>query len=205
MYGTTIGSVDIGVAATVFKIILDGVLKTLAYFVDGEHPYADLVQATDGNFYGTSYRGGYQIYGTVFRVTPDGDLTTVYNFCSQPDCTDGAGPFDALVQATNGKLYGTTSGGGAYSDGTVFVLSVGSGPFAETIPTSGKVGARVTVLGNNLTGTTGITFNGVAATFTVVSSTEITTTVPSGATTGSVQVTTAKRTLTSNVPFRVTE
>jgi uncharacterized repeat protein (TIGR03803 family) len=109
------------------------------------------------------------------------------------------------MQATDGNFYGTTDGGGAYGDGTVFSLSVGLGPFVKTVPTSGKVGTAVTILGNNLTGTTSVTFNGTAAAFTVVSSTEITTAVPKGATTGEVQVTTASGTLSSNVPFRVTK
>jgi uncharacterized repeat protein (TIGR03803 family) len=86
-----------------------------------------------------------------------------------------------LVQGIDGNFYGTTAGGGTYGDGTVFSLPVGLGPFVETLPTSGKVGAAVTILGNNLTGSTGVSFNGTAAEFTVVSSSEITTTVPSGA------------------------
>jgi hypothetical protein len=73
----------------------------------------------------------------------------------------------------------------------------------EANSTSGKVGAAVTILGNNLTGATSVTFNGTAATFKAVSSTEITTTVPKGATTGKVSVKTPGRTLTSNVSFRV--
>jgi uncharacterized repeat protein (TIGR03803 family) len=112
-------------------------------------------------------------------------------------------PTAALVQATNGTFYGTTSTGGTNGDGTVFSISVGLGPFVETLPTSGKVGTRVFILGNNLTGSTSVTFNGTPATFTVVRRTEIKTTVPSGATTGKVKVTTPSRTLTSNVKFRV--
>jgi uncharacterized protein (TIGR03437 family) len=73
----------------------------------------------------------------------------------------------------------------------------------QTQTTSGKVGATVKVLGNNLTGATSVTFNGVAAVFTVVSASEITTTVPAGATTGAVKVVTPSRTLSSNVRFRV--
>jgi uncharacterized protein (TIGR03437 family) len=73
----------------------------------------------------------------------------------------------------------------------------------ETQTKSGKVGAAVKILGNNLTGSTSVTFNGTAAVFTVVSASEITTTVPAGATTGTVQVVTAGGTLSSNVPFRV--
>jgi hypothetical protein len=74
----------------------------------------------------------------------------------------------------------------------------------ETAPISGKVGTKVIILGNKLKGTTSVTFNGAAAVFKVVSSTEITTTVPRRAITGLVQVTTPSRTLTSNVNFLVT-
>ena len=73
----------------------------------------------------------------------------------------------------------------------------------ETVPVSDPVGGAVTILGSSLTGSTSVTFNGVAATFTVVSPTEIKTTVPTGATTGKVQVVTPGGTLTSNVNFRV--
>ena len=83
-------------------------------------------------------------------------------------------------------------------------MSVGLGPFVETLPTLGPVRAPVKILGTNLTGTTSVTFSGTAATFTVNSTgTAIHTTVPSGATTGTVQVVTPGGTLSSNVPFRV--
>ena len=192
---------------TVFKITPGGTLTTLHNFdgADGSGPIAGLVQATDRNFYGTTYAGGTKGDGTVFKITPSGTLTTLHRF----NGTDGLGPLAALVQATNGTFYGTTVSGGARDDcyghpcGTVFSLTVGLGPFVETLPTSGKVGAPVIILGNNLTGATSVTFNGTATTFKVISSTEIKTTVPSGATTGKVEVKTPSRTLTSNVNFRV--
>jgi hypothetical protein len=117
------------------------------------------------------------------------------------------------MQATNGTFYGGTVYGGAdYRGciigggcGNVFSLSVGLGPFVEANPTSGTVGRAVTILGNNLTDATNVSFNSTAATFTIVSGTEIRTTVPTGATTGSVEVTTPKKTLKSNVAFRVTK
>ena len=68
---------------------------------------------------------------------------------------------------------------------------------------SGQVGASVKILGTNLTGATKLTFHGIAATFTVKSSSEITTTVPTGATTGTVQVVTPSGTLSSNLSFTV--
>jgi uncharacterized protein (TIGR03437 family) len=75
----------------------------------------------------------------------------------------------------------------------------------ETLPASGKLGASVKILGTSLKGATGVTFNGTAATFTVVSASEITTTVPAGATTGTVEVTTPSITLSSNVAFTIKE
>jgi uncharacterized protein (TIGR03437 family) len=81
---------------------------------------------------------------------------------------------------------------------------VGLGPFVETQTSSGKLGAAVKILGTDLTGATSVTFNGTAATFTIVSKSEITTTVPTGASTGRVRVVTPGGTLTSNVNFRVT-
>jgi uncharacterized repeat protein (TIGR03803 family) len=137
--------------------------------------------------------------GTIFKITPSGKLATLHSF----DSTDGKQPYACLVQGTNGDFYGTTVFGGANSAGTVFSLSVGLGPFVETLPTSGKVGAAVKILGTNMTGATKVTFNGTLAVFKVVSSSEITTTVPTGATTGKVKVTTPSGTLTSNVNFRV--
>jgi uncharacterized protein (TIGR03437 family) len=81
---------------------------------------------------------------------------------------------------------------------------VGLGPFVETLPNSGKVGAAIRILGTDLTGATSVSFNGTAAKFKVISNSEIETNVPSGATTGTVEVTT-KNTLKSNVVFRVTK
>jgi len=209
LYGTTEGGGASG-GGTVFKITPSGKLTTVYNFcsqsgcTDGDTPTAGLVQATDGNFYGTTFAGGASNGGTVFKITPSGKLTTLYNFCSQSGCPDGGAPFAGLLQATDGTLYGTTLYGGAKDRGTFFSLSVGLGPFVETLPTSGEMGTNVIILGTSLTRGNSVTFNGTAATFTVVSRSEITTTVPTGATTGPVQVVTPDGTLTSNVNFRVT-
>ncbi len=214
LYGTTYygGANNDG---TVFEITPSGTLTTLYNFcsqsdcADGNNPYAGLVQATDGNLYGTTYYGGANGDGTVFKITlSSGTLTTLYSFCPQSGCADGYNPYAGLVQDTNGDLYGTTYYGGTSSKctggcGTIFSLSVGLGPFVETQPASGKVGAAVKILGTNLTGATSVTFNGTAATFAVVSKSKITTTVPAGATTGTVKVTTSSGTLKSNTKFRV--
>jgi uncharacterized repeat protein (TIGR03803 family) len=159
-----------------------------------------LVLGTDGNFYGTTIGGGANGDGVVFEITPQGAFTVLHTFTGP----DGDFIFAGPMQATDGNLYGTTQLGGSKNDGTVFQQNVGLGAFVKTVPVAAKVGASVKVLGNNLTGATGVTFNGTAAAFTVVSATEITTTLPVGATTGTVQVTTPGGTLLSNVAFRVT-
>jgi uncharacterized protein (TIGR03437 family) len=82
---------------------------------------------------------------------------------------------------------------------------MGLGPFVKTLPITGAAGAAVKILGTDLTGATSVTFNGTAAAFTVVSSSEITTTVPAGATSGTVEVVTPSGTLLSNVAFQVSQ
>jgi uncharacterized repeat protein (TIGR03803 family) len=167
---------------TIFKITPSGTLTTLYNFcsqigcADGYYPVAGLIQATDGRLYGTTSQGGAGAGGTVFRITPNGTLATIYSFCSQRRCADGASPYVGLVQATNGTFYGTTFFGGTNGGaGTIFSLSVGLGPFGETQTTSGAVGAAVNILGTDL----------------------------SGASSGKVEVVTPSGTLASNVPFRV--
>lgn len=205
-YGTTQDGGSGAYKGTVFKITAKGELTTLYSFCleagcpDGSNPNSGLVQGSDGNFYGTTGTGGASNDGTLFEITPGGAFTTLHSF----DGSDGSIPYAGLLQGTNGSFYGTTAAGGTDSDGTLFKLSVVLGPFVETRLTSGKVGGRVIILGNNLEGATSVAFNGTHATFKVVSNTEIETTVPMGATTGTVEVTTRSGgTLSSNVPFRV--
>jgi uncharacterized repeat protein (TIGR03803 family) len=184
---------------TIFKITSGGTLTIVHVFrkTDGSAPAAGLIQASDGNFYGTTQAGGADGYGTVYKMTPQGVLTTLY---SQPY---DAPPFSgaALLQGTDGNFYGTIPYGPGY--GSVFTLSAGLGPFVVTLPTSGKIGSAVRILGTDLTDATSVSFNGAPAAFTVVSPSEIAATVPTGATTGKVQVTVSSGLLTSNVAFRV--
>jgi uncharacterized repeat protein (TIGR03803 family) len=196
---------------TVFEITPPGKLTTLHSFdlTDGAYPEAGLLEGTDEKFYGTTSEGGANGFtGTVFVITSAGDLTTLYSFCSQANCADGSGPFEGLVQATNGEFYGTTFAGGVSSNciggcGTAFTLSMGLAPFVEARPTSGRAGSRVIILGNSLSGATAVSFNATVAAFTILSGTEIVATVPPGATTGFITVTTSKGALMSNGPFRV--
>src|ERR1039457_1437057 len=128
LYGTTYyGGTNGG--GTVFKITQGGTLTTLYSFcsqtncTDGDGPIAGLVQAANGDFFGTTSSGGANGYGTVFKITPGGTLTTLYSFCSQSGCTDSATPYAGLVQAANGNLYGATGEGGAHGSGTIFKIT----------------------------------------------------------------------------------
>ena len=127
-YGTTAGGGQ-GASGTVFKVTPDGTLTTLHNFCthgscdDGQIPQAGLVQGTDGNFYGTTASGGTNFDGVIFRITPSGALTVLYNFCSQPSCADGELPEAGLVQGTDGNFYGTTSYDGVHGSGTIFKIT----------------------------------------------------------------------------------
>ena len=127
-YGTTYEGGTSG-AGTVFEITPTGALTTLYSFcslancADGQLTRAGLIQATDGNFYGTTFEGGANSYGIVFEITPTGTLTTLYSFCSQANCLDGKLPFAGVIQSSDGNFYGTTNQGGAIDDGIVFEIT----------------------------------------------------------------------------------
>jgi len=126
-YGTTSEELT-GGAGTVFRMSSQGILTTLYSFTgleDGSDP-TTLTQASDGNLYGTTFIDGAGGNGTIFRVTTNGTLTTLYSFTGN---WDGANPLGMLVQARDGKLYGTTAYGGNGDLGTVFRITLG-GAFA---------------------------------------------------------------------------
>jgi uncharacterized repeat protein (TIGR03803 family) len=212
IYGTTLG----GGAGTLAGFVGNGtvfeftaqkqyvVLHSFA-FGDGANPFYGLTLANDGNLYGTT-SGGSGGGGNIFEITPAGALTVLYSFCdgtTWPVCTVAGD--SGLFQSTDGLLYGTTPYGGADDDGTIYSFDNNLDPLVETVPTMGTVGAKVIILGNNLTGSSSVTFNGMAAAFTVESDTYISATVPAGATTGIVSVVTPTGTLNSNPQFVVTK
>jgi uncharacterized repeat protein (TIGR03803 family) len=104
--------------------------QTLYTFPRGVQPHS-LIQAADGNFYGTTLQGGTNNDGTLFRFTPEGVFTTLHSFVG---ATDGAWPMTELLQSQKAGdpllLYGTTHNGGAYNQGTLFVYQPnGAVPF----------------------------------------------------------------------------
>lgn len=150
-YGTTSPGLLLG-DGTVFKITPAGTLTTLYSFCeqagcpDGSAPSGVLVQGTDGNFYGTTRLGGSGSgpncvgCGTIFKMTPQGTLITLYSF----DETDGNGP-DGLAITTNGTIFGTAGSGGASNDGTVFSFSLGIGGTTASATSLNLSPASVTV------------------------------------------------------------
>ena len=141
-YGTTSAAGGVGGGyGTVFKITPGGTLTTLHSFsggTDGGRPSAGLIQATDGNFYGTTESGGTANAGTIFMVTPGGTLTTLYSFSGG---TDGGSPLAGLVEGADGNLYGTAPSAGANGFGTVFVLQT-------KLPTSSSATPAITLVQN---------------------------------------------------------
>lgn len=215
LYGTTAGG-GAYLQGVAFQVTTSGQFTTLYAFcqvtvscLDGNDPLAPLFQATDGNLYGTAYSGGLNNGGEIYELTPSGEFTILYNFCMQANCLDGLGPDAGLIQATNGNFYGVADFGGKYhpgcdvSCGSAFALATGLAPFVQPNPRFGKVGWTIGILGNNLLGTTGVTFNGTPASFSVISDTFIKATVQSGTSTGTIQVSTPTGTLSSNEVFRI--
>ncbi len=214
-YGTTAQGGALGESGTVFRITPSGALTTYNFCSPSacslSYGPTWLTQGTNGRLFGITEQGGGNESsdcpygcGTVFEITPGGQVTIVYNFCSQAGCTDGFFPLSRLVQYTDGAFYGATWEGGAYTAyGTIFRLSLDLPPFVETQPGSGVVGAKVEILGTNLVGATSVSFNGIPAKFEVASSALIETKVPSGSTSGKVKVVTPKGTLSSYPPFEV--
>jgi len=211
-YGTTVGGGVINGVSTnqgvVFKITPAGKLSVLHVFAgngDGTQPIGGLVQASDGNLYGTTSLSipGFGC-GTIFRITlPGGTFSTLHAFSNIPPIRDGCHPQVTLVQHTNGILYGDTNAGGSLGQGVFFSLNESLPPFVSLLPYSGKVAATIEFLGQGFTSTTTVSFSGTTASRTVVSGTFLTATVPSGAGTGLVTVTTSSGTLKSNKLFRV--
>lgn len=126
LYGTTSGG-GAYEHGTVFELVPGGKFTTLYSFcssinsgtcTDGENPQAGLIEASNGDFYGSTYEGGANNNGgTIFEITPAGTLTTLYSFCSKANCADGNSP-NGLIQATEGNFYGVTYAGGTGSPAT---------------------------------------------------------------------------------------
>jgi uncharacterized repeat protein (TIGR03803 family) len=124
-YGTTENG-GTNFAGTMFRITSIGSytdLYTFGSYPGGPNPTGGPVQGSDGNFYGTTPRGGTNSCncGTVFRVSSSGSYTNLHSFTGYP--VDGAVPEAGLLQGSDGNFYGTTTQGGTTNRGTVFRIS----------------------------------------------------------------------------------
>lgn len=209
LYGTTVagGNVTNGECANgcgiVFKMS-QGLLTVMhsfsGYPTDGAFPSGGLTLGTDGNLYGATGKGGANDFGTLYQITTGGQYKVLYSFVDKI----GSGPNATLLQHTNGSFYGVAESGGQYDAGAVYSLNMGLAPFIALVRSTGRIGQPVQILGQGLTGSSGVTINGISSTsFKVVSDTYMTAIIPANATTGPVLVTTPTGTLTSNHNLRI--
>jgi uncharacterized repeat protein (TIGR03803 family) len=201
-------------SGTLFRITTKGTFAKLWDFnatdpsVNGISPYGGLIQASDGDLYGTTTAGGgTPNSGTVYQLTLGGVLSQVISFDA---ATMGALPEAVPLQAADGSLYITNNGGtvsnNKYQGAVVQFVDGLPAPkpwIAKFSPTSAKVGKKVTISGGSFVRTSGVSFNGTSAAFTVMSTNTVTATVPSGATTGPIAVTNAGGSTTSTTSFTV--
>jgi uncharacterized repeat protein (TIGR03803 family) len=187
-YGTTSrggnavrGTTKVG-DGTVFRVDASGAFSSLHRFEgsDGSRPMAGVIQASDGMFYGTTANGGEFGLGTVFRLDArTGILTTLYSFSG----ADGRGPMASLIQAGDGRFYGTTQSGGQFQAGTIFRIDFagmlttvhhfnrpdGVGPTTELLEASDGRFYGTTPFGGESAGSGGTLFRlDAAGTFTVL-------------------------------------
>jgi uncharacterized repeat protein (TIGR03803 family) len=198
-----------------YRISKSGVFTNLHTFSagpEGSDPASCAVQATDGNLYGTTYSGGVYGFGTIFQAMLSGQVTPVYSFTGADDQQTTSQYSPNLIQGSDGKLYGSTTGPYANSPGTfvgatIFNVDLGlpkpRPAITKLSPEIGLSGDTVIVMGKNLLGTTAVSFGSVPANFAVKAAQYLQVTVPSGARTGALTVTTPNGTAVSPSPFRV--
>jgi uncharacterized repeat protein (TIGR03803 family) len=198
-FGTIYQMTPAGVVNVIFSFDAAGGL--------GYRPFAGLVQATDGNLYGGTYGGtGLGFYrGLLFSFqVATRKYSVLYNFIAKPNSPDpGSHPLVPLFQHTNGTFYSDTYEAGAHSQGTLYSLKTGLHPFVALLTTSGKANQVIEIIGNGLTGTSSVKFNGVVASFKVTGDTYMTAVVPATATTGYVTVATPSGSRVSSKIFTV--
>jgi len=141
LYGTcTTYGTGSGGNGSFFKLTTAGVLTTLFTSFNsprGIQPFDTLVQASDGNFYGTTYYGGSSNRGTVYKITTGGALTTILSFAN----TNGSSPRSGLVLGSDGDLYGATEFGGSASSGTIFKITT-TGDLTTLVHFNGMNGTK---------------------------------------------------------------
>jgi len=215
LYGATnegaannFGSIYKLTTAGVFTDLHDFVQTTDASCVDNVgRTNVNLLQVTDGSFYGVNGSYGPTGEGSIYKLT-SANVFTAFLFPNPP--VDGSAPLSTLLQNTNGRVYGTTPSGGPKScspcQGVFFSVATSDAPFVNLEPTEkrGNVGARVGMFGQGFSSASVVKFGGVAATkVTRSGTTYLAAVVPVGAHTGAVTVATGTTTLTSPQTYKV--
>jgi uncharacterized repeat protein (TIGR03803 family) len=130
LYGTAVNNGGNGIGSgAVYRLTPAGAITDLYPFMGsfsgtantGTNPWGSLIMDSAGNLYGTTYVGGTNNMGTVFKISATGTETALYSFAG--GLTDGAYPEAGLIMDSAGNLFGTTSQGGATEMGTVFMVS----------------------------------------------------------------------------------
>lgn len=216
LYGATNQGAANG-SGNIYKMTTAGVATDLHDFnnatdascVNNIGPPVNLLQVTDGTFYGVNPAYGPNGNGSIYKLTAAG-VFSAFLFPNPP--IDGNLPSSTLIQNTNGLVFGTTPSGGGGTCfggacfGTFFSVATGDVPFVNLEPTqtTGNVGASVGMFGQGFSGASVVKFGGVAATSVTLSGASyLTAVVPAGAHTGAVTVTTGGTTLTSPQTFKV--
>jgi len=203
LFGTTSDGGS-GNGGVVFRLTPSGNLAVIHNFPegsqnDGSDPQAGLLFATDGTFYGSTFFGGTDDFGVLFKIGPTGQQ---YSFIYQFDKLTGEYSSSSLVQHTNGSVYGMAQGGGQ-NQGVVFSLALNLGARVKPLLSTGKVGSVVQILGSGFTGATLVNFKGASVVPNVISDTFLIARVPSRAQSGTLSVVTPTGTIPSMSPFLV--
>lgn len=161
LYGSTYEGGAYGFG-TIFKITTNGMAFSVLHSfngLEGNGPLGSLLEGSDGNLYGCTYKGGLKGVGTIFKISTDGTaFTMLKSFNGAPD---GATPFGGLIEVRDGNLYGMTSGGGITNDGTIFKITFDGSDFAilhsfkDALDGKFPIGKLLEARNSNLYGITG--------------------------------------------------
>ncbi|HEY4842101.1 MAG TPA: choice-of-anchor tandem repeat GloVer-containing protein [Terriglobales bacterium] len=206
LYGTTAFPSGTGNGA-LYDVTTGGKLTDIYNFpatLNFDEAANNMMQASNGNLYGASYNGGTGASGGLYELTSANAFSS-YSFAT--DSNMGSGPRAPLMQNTNGIIYGSNSSGNAVTGGALFELNIGAAPFISLVTPvhSGEEGAQVQILGQGFSSSSVVKFGGIEATTTTLTgSTFILATVPTGALTGDVTVTTGSTVLSTVSSYSIT-
>ena len=212
LYGTTAFPSGTDGSGTLYDVTTSGVVTDIYNFptsLNFDEAANNMMQASNGNIYGASYNGGTNAAGGLYELTTANSFSSWSFTASNTGVgATGSNPTAPLMQNTNGLLYGITfTGGPNAAQGTFFSVNIGAPAFISLVTpvNAGKEGTQVGILGQGFSSSSVVKFGGTTATTkTVTGSTFIEATVPAGALTGKVTVTTGSKTLSTIATYDIT-